>query len=57
MKSILPESVCQLILILTIKIITLTFTFCTAEIADGLKDKFKSPPSGLFGSVNILVND
>ena len=42
MKSILPKSVYQSIL--TITIITLTFFCCTTQSTDKLKEAFKNPP-------------
>jgi hypothetical protein len=44
MKSSLPKSVYQSILILTITIIALTFSSCTAQPDDELKEAFKTPP-------------
>lgn len=44
MKSTLSKSIYQSILILTITIIALAFTSCTAQSEDKLKESFKNPP-------------
>ena len=51
MRTTLSECVYKLILILTITILSLGFSSCTGEIADGLKDEFKNPPGSSYPGV------